>query len=225
MIQAEALTKEYKDGRNSLKAVNEASFRMEQGEFILVVGRSGSGKSTLLSMMGGITRPSSGKVYVDEKDIWSFSDKELSELRALKMGFVFQFAGLLPTLTAQENAVLPSLFRKGDYDVQGRVEELFHSFGIEDKMSSYPSQLSGGEMKRVSIARSLMNDPAILLADEPTGDLDVDTEKDIMEIFSGVNKKGKTIVMVTHNPDLSTYADRLFRMEKGVIAEVPKTKA
>jgi ABC-type lipoprotein export system ATPase subunit len=225
MIRAESLTKEYRDGRSSLKAVNEAAFTIKPGEFVLVVGRSGSGKSTLLSMMGGITRPSSGKVYVDEKDIWSFNDKQLSELRALTMGFVFQFAGLLPTLTAQENAVLPSLFRKGEYDVHARTEELFRSFGIEDKINSYPSQLSGGEMKRVSIARALMNDPAILLADEPTGDLDVDTERDIMEIFSGVNKKGKTIVMVTHNPDLSTYADRLFRMEKGVITEVPTTKA
>ncbi|MEI6796451.1 MAG: ATP-binding cassette domain-containing protein, partial [Methanomassiliicoccales archaeon] len=160
-----------------------------------------------------------------DKDIWGFGDKELSKLRALKMGFVFQFAGLLPTLTAKENAVLPSLFRKGDYDVEKRVGDLFQSFGIEDKISSYPSQLSGGEMKRVSIARALMNDPEILLADEPTGDLDVDTERDIMEIFSSVNKLGKTIVMVTHNPDLSTYADRLFRMEKGLIAEVPTAKA
>lgn len=225
MIRSEALTKEYRDGKSSLKAVNEANFLIESGEFVLVVGRSGSGKSTLLSMMGGISRPSSGKVFIEDKDIWTFGDKELSRLRALKMGFVFQFAGLLPTLTAKENAVLPSLFRKGDYDVEKRVSELFQSFGIADKMLSYPSQLSGGEMKRVSIARALMNDPDILLADEPTGDLDVDTERDIMEIFSSVNKLGKTIVMVTHNPDLSTYSDRLFRMEKGVIAELPSRRS
>jgi ABC-type lipoprotein export system ATPase subunit len=224
VIRAEALTKEYRDGKTSLKAVNGANFTIESGHFVLVVGRSGSGKSTLLSMMGGITRPSSGKVFVSDKDIWNFGDKELSKLRALKMGFVFQFAGLLPTLTAKENAVLPSLFRKGDYDVDARVDQLFRSFGIEDKMTSYPSQLSGGEMKRVSIARALMNDPEILLADEPTGDLDVDTENDIMEIFSSVNKMGKTIVMVTHNPDLSIFADRLFRMEKGVIAEADARK-
>jgi ABC-type lipoprotein export system ATPase subunit len=224
MIRSSALTKEYRDGRVSLKAVNEASFTIPKGEFVLVVGRSGSGKSTLLSMMGGITRPSGGQVFIDDKDIWAYSDKELSRLRALKIGFVFQFAGLLPTLTAKENAVLPSLFRKGDYDVDARVKELFHSFGIEDKMASYPSQLSGGEMKRVSIARALMNDPDILLADEPTGDLDVDTERDIMDLFRGVNKLGKTIVMVTHNPELSTYADRLFRMEKGAIAEVPSRR-
>lgn len=224
MIRTAALTKEYKDGCGSLKAVNAASIDIAPGQFVLVVGRSGSGKSTLLSMMGGITRPSAGKVFVEEKDIWSFGDRQLSELRALRMGFVFQFAGLLPTLTAKENAVLPSLFRKGDYDVDARVNDLFKSFGIADKMCSYPSQLSGGEMKRVSIARALMNDPDVLLADEPTGDLDVDTEEDIMKIFSDVNKKGRTIVMVTHNPELSTYADRLFRMEKGVIVEIPAAR-
>jgi putative ABC transport system ATP-binding protein len=137
------------------------------------------------------------------------------------MGFVFQFSGLLPTLTALENVALPLLFngKPGEFGTK-RAEELLISFGLTDKFASYPSQLSGGELKRVAIARSLMNDPAILLADEPTGDLDVDTEKEIMELFRKINHEGKTVLVVTHNPDLSVYSDRIFRMEKGSIKEI-----
>src|SRR5512139_421805 len=221
MIEAEKISKSYQNGENELLAVNQATFSIEKGSFILVVGRSGSGKSTLLSMLGGLTRPTRGTVRIDGEEIWSLPDSLLSRIRAEKMGFVFQFSGLLPTLTALENVAIPSLFngKHGEFGTK-RAEELLISFGLNDKFASYPSQLSGGELKRVAIARSLINDPTILLADEPTGDLDVDTEKEIMELFKGINQEGKTILVVTHNPDLSVYSDRIFRMEKGVLVEI-----
>jgi putative ABC transport system ATP-binding protein len=221
MIEAENITKSYLNGEKELLAVDKATFSIEKGSFILVVGRSGSGKSTLLSMLGGLTRPTRGTVQIDGEEIWSLPDNRLSRIRAEKMGFVFQFSGLLPTLTALENVALPSLFngKPGEF-ITKRAEELLISFGLADKFVSYPSQLSGGELKRVAIARSLINDPAILLADEPTGDLDVDTEKEIMELFKRVNKEGKTVLVVTHNPDLSVYSDRIFRMEKGSLREI-----
>lgn len=221
MIEAEKITKSYKNGEKELLAVNQATFSIERGSFILVVGRSGSGKSTLLSMLGGLTRPTQGTVRIDGEEIWSLPDNRISRIRAEKMGFVFQFSGLLPTLTALENVALPVLFngKPGEFTTK-RAEELLVSFGLNDKFTSYPSQLSGGELKRVAIARSLINDPAILLADEPTGDLDVDTEKEIMELFRKINHEGKTVLVVTHNPDLSVYSDRIFRMEKGSIKEI-----
>jgi ABC-type lipoprotein export system ATPase subunit len=221
MIEAEKITKSYKNGEKELLAVNQATFSIERGSFILVVGRSGSGKSTLLSMLGGLTRPTQGTVRIDGEEIWSLPDNRISRIRAEKMGFVFQFSGLLPTLTALENVALPVLFngKPGEFTTK-RAEELLVSFGLNDKFTSYPSQLSGGELKRVAIARSLINDPAILLADEPTGDLDVDTEKEIMELFRKINREGKTVLVVTHNPDLSVYSDRIFRMEKGSIKEI-----
>jgi ABC-type lipoprotein export system ATPase subunit len=221
MIEAEKITKCYQNGEEKLLAVNQADFSIKKGSFVLVVGRSGSGKSTLLSMLGGLTRPTQGTVRIDGEEIWSLPDNQLSRIRAEKMGFVFQFSGLLPTLTALENVALPLLFngKPGEFGTK-RAEELLISFGLTDKFASYPSQLSGGELKRVAIARSLINDPAILLADEPTGDLDVDTEKEIMELFRKVNQEGKTVLVVTHNPDLSVYSDRIFRMEKGVLVEI-----
>ena len=142
-------------GGVALAALRDVDLDIELGDFLVITGRSGCGKTTLLNIAAGLATPTSGTVTVDGLDLWSISDAERSGLRNRTMGFVFQFAGLLPTLTAKENAVLPSLFRKGDYDVEKRVTDLFESFGISDKMLSYPSQLSGGEMKRVSIARAL----------------------------------------------------------------------
>lgn len=183
----------------------------------MIVGRSGSGKSTLLSVLGGLTRPTSGNVSVDGKNLWKMSDHELSRVRAREIGFVFQFSGLLPTLNAVENVMLPSMFSNNKSEVNKRAVDLLESLGIGNKADSYPSQLSGGELKRVAIARSVINGPKYILADEPTGDLDVDTEKDIMDLFKRINQTGKTIVLVTHNPDLSPYATRLLRMDRGRI--------
>jgi len=215
LIVISSITKTYVTPSCTVKALDEASAVIEDKEFVLIVGRSGSGKSTLLSVMGGLTRPSEGKVELNGRDIWKMDDSELSQVRNREIGFVFQFAGLMPTLNALENVMLPAMFSNNRTDVAKRAEELLISLGLGDKFTSYPHQLSGGELKRAAIARALLNDPGIILADEPTGDLDADTEMEIMELFREINKKGKTIIMVTHNPDLSTYATRVFRMAKG----------
>jgi ABC-type lipoprotein export system ATPase subunit len=220
MIKAKQITKLYQDGTGEVHAVDSADLDINEGDFVLIVGRSGSGKSTLLSVLGGLTRPSSGNVVLDERDIWSLSDSELSSLRANDFGFVFQFSGLIQTLNTLENVMLPAIFSTEKRDVRKRATELLESLGIGNKAGSYPSQLSGGEMKRVAIARSLINDPRIILADEPTGDLDVDTEREIMELLRGINRTGKTVMVVTHNPELALYAGRVLRMEKGKITEI-----
>ena len=215
MIVISDITKTYVTASSTVNALDEANATIEEREFVLIVGRSGSGKSTLLSVLGGLTRPSKGKVELNGRDIWKMDDAELSKVRSREIGFVFQFAGLLPTLNTLENVMLPAMFSDNKKDVAKRAEELLVSLGLGDKLASYPHQLSGGELKRAAIARALLNDPSIILADEPTGDLDADTEMEIMELFREINKKGKTVIMVTHNPDLSTYASRVFRMAKG----------
>jgi ABC-type lipoprotein export system ATPase subunit len=200
-----------------IRAVDDVSFSVSKGEFILVVGRSGSGKTTLLSMLGGLTAPTGGTVQLNGKDLWSMSDEALSRFRGEFMGFVFQFSGLLPTINAFENVMLPSLFIKTKEDTAKRAYKLLLNVGLESKIQSYASELSGGELKRVAIARALVNDPMLILADEPTGDLDVQSEKEIMELFKEINQEGKTIVMVSHNPELSSYATRVIKMDKGKI--------
>jgi putative ABC transport system ATP-binding protein len=215
LIVITSITKIYETPSCTVKALDEASATIDDNEFVLIVGRSGSGKSTLLSVLGGLTKPSDGKVELNGRDIWKMDDTELSKVRSSEIGFVFQFPGLMPTLNTLENVMLPAMFSDNKTDVEKRAEELLISLGLGDKLASYPHQLSGGELKRAAIARSLLNDPSVILADEPTGDLDADTEMEIMELFREINKKGKTIVMVTHNPDLSNYATRVFRMAKG----------
>jgi putative ABC transport system ATP-binding protein len=215
LIVVTSITKIYETPSCTVKALNEASATIDDNEFVLIVGRSGSGKSTLLSVLGGLTKPSDGKVELNGRDIWKMDDTELSKVRSREIGFVFQFPGLMPTLNALENVMLPAMFSDKKTDVAKRAEELLISLGLGEKLASYPHQLSGGELKRAAIARALLNDPGIILADEPTGDLDADTEMEIMELFREINKKGKTIIMVTHNPDLSTYATKVYRMTKG----------
>ena len=200
-------------------AVQNVTFSVSKGEFVLIVGRSGSGKSTLLSILGGLTAPTDGVVRLNDKDLWSMSDEALSRLRGEYIGFVFQFSGLLPTLNVLENVMLPSLFVKAKEDPVKRARKLLLDVGLDSKIQSFPSELSGGELKRAAIARALINDPLLILADEPTGDLDVDTEREIMELFKEINRQGKTILMVTHNPELSSYSSRVIRMEKGKISE------
>ena len=201
-----------------VRAVDGVTFSVSKGEFILVVGRSGSGKTTLLSMLGGLTIPTGGTIRLNGKDLGSMSDEALSRLRGEYMGFVFQFSGLLPTLNVLENVMLPSLFVKAKEDAGKRAHTLLLNVGLDSKIQSYPSELSGGELKRAAIARALVNDPMLILADEPTGDLDIDSEREIMELFKEINRQGKTILMVTHNPELSSYASRVIRMEKGKIS-------
>jgi ABC-type lipoprotein export system ATPase subunit len=219
VIEAAGVTKRFVDGVSEVVAVKNVDLTINDGDFVLILGRSGSGKSTLLSMLGGLTRPDQGSVRLDGENIWGVPDSHLSRIRAEKVGFIFQFSGLLPTLTALENVMIPSLFGRNGTDNRDRATDLLTLFGLADKLGSYPSQLSGGELKRVAIARALVNNPSILLADEPTGDLDVNTELSIMEYIRKVNKTGKTVIMVTHSPELSVYADRVYRMERGSLSE------
>ncbi len=220
MIEARGISKRYIDGTNDIIAVNSANITINKRDFILIIGRSGSGKSTLLSMLGGLTRPSEGSVHLKGADMGHLPDTRLSQIRAETFGFIFQFPGLIPTLTALDNVILPTLFCENGTDNRKHAVHLLDSFGLADKLASYPSQLSGGEQKRVAIARSLINDPQVILADEPTGDLDMSTEKIIMDYIKDINKMGKTIIMVTHGPEMFIYANRVFNMENGMLTEV-----
>ncbi|MCL4472825.1 MAG: ABC transporter ATP-binding protein [Actinobacteria bacterium] len=220
MIVLKDLSKAYKVGPSTVRAVDSIDLEIPRGQLVSIVGHSGSGKTTLLSLMGGLTKPSSGRVIIDGTNIWNLSDKEMSLLRNEKIGFSFQFASLLPTLTSLDNVRLPSTFgsRNGTGD-NGRSADLLKLVGLEDRMYSYPGQLSGGEQRRVALARTLMNQPKLILADEPTGDLDEDTEADILEIFKRINSEGITIVIVTHSRAVASQAQRALRMNRGHLAE------
>ena len=220
MIIAKDVSKVYHIEEQEVRALDGVNVSIKDGEFVIIIGRSGSGKSTLLSVLGGLTRPSSGNIEFDGRELWSMSDRDLSVLRSHRIGFVFQFPGLLPTLTAHENVMLPTIFTEAKEKPGKKARALLASLGLEDKGSCYPHQMSGGELKRASIARALMNDPSVILADEPTGDLDAETEMEIMDEFKKINQQGRTIIMVTHNPDLSTYASSVLRMEKGKMRNV-----
>ncbi|MFC1769734.1 ABC transporter ATP-binding protein [Nitrospirota bacterium] len=221
---AQVILKELKKNfvleENTFSAVESLSLEIERGEFISIIGHSGSGKTTLLSMLGGILSPTSGQVLFEGTDIYSLNEDELAAYRAARVGYMFQFASLLPVLTAKENLLLPTLF-KGDGDASkkdARAIELLDMVGLADKVSAYPSQLSGGQQRRVAIARAMMNDPEIMLADEPTGDLDEETEAEMMALFHRINKEQNvTFVLVTHSSELAKEATRRFRMEKGVL--------
>lgn len=218
-LQVKDLTKVYEGGGQTTIAVHSASLVLNRGEFLSLVGHSGSGKSTLLGMIGGILRPDSGTVIVDGRDLWADSYDERARTRRDKFGFVYQFASLIPTLTAEENVLLPAVF--GGKAALADAERLLEMVGLGNRTKSYPSELSGGEQQRVAIARAFINDPAVLLADEPTADLDEEPEGDVMTILERMNAEKKTaILMVTHSADLAGRASRQFRMRRGVVEEV-----
>ena len=219
MIHATGITKSYSTRSSEVRAVDDADLAVKQGEFVLILGRSGSGKSTLLGMLAGLIQPTNGKVRFEGMEIGNLTEDKVADLRAKKIGFVFQFSGLIPTLTAVENVMLPTLFCHEGRGCGSRALDLLKKVGMSERAEAYPRTLSSGEMKRVAIARALINDPVLLIADEPTGDLDVDTEYEIMELFRQLNHEGTTIVMVTHNPDLVPYASRTYGMDKGKLAE------
>jgi ABC-type lipoprotein export system ATPase subunit len=203
-----------------VKAVDGANLTVEDGKFAMIVGRSGSGKTTLLSLIGGLTKPVSGTVKVDDVDLWTLTDAEQSKFRAQKIGFVFQIPSLLPTLTVLDNIKLPTMFMKTHDGVGEKALSLLSMVGLSEKAHAYPSQLSVGQQKRVALARALMNGPDIILADEPTSDLDAATELEIMSLLEKVHGEGpRTVVMVTHNLDLNRYADRVWTMANGVLTE------
>lgn len=218
MIRLKEISKSYKVGPSTVRAVENLDLNIDKGDMVSIVGHSGSGKTTLLSLMGGLTKPSSGRVLVDGTNIWTLSDKEQSELRNRRIGFAFQFSSLIPTLNALDNVRLPASFTKGAVK-SDRAAELLEMVGLKERMHSLPGMLSGGEQRRVAVARTLMNEPEIILADEPTGDLDEETEADILDIFRTINATGVTIVIVTHSRIVASQAKRVLRMNKGHLAE------
>ncbi len=222
-ILIEKVTKTYAVGSQMISAVHHVSLSLEKGDFVSIVGHSGSGKTTLLSLIGGITNPSAGRIYFEKTDISALNSDALSDYRSGKIGFMFQFASLLPMLTVRENLLLPTVFT-GRNNLRDQFLEkaaaLVRMVGLSERINAYPSQLSGGQQRRVAIARAFMNDPVIVLADEPTGDLDEDTERDMMDFFKTMNHdKGITFVMVTHNTELAREAKRQIRMYQGSIVE------
>lgn len=223
MIRLEKVSKTYTVSREiSVAAVRGVSLRVEQGEFVIITGRSGSGKTTLLNLAAGLTRPSSGQVWLGGVNLWRLSDRQQSLLRNQKVGFIFQFPSLLPSLTAQENVALPWSFgRRGRADgAAERAAELLRMVGLGEKLTSYPRQLSAGQQQRVVIARSLISQPEVLLADEPTSDLDERTEQEIMALLREIHDRaGVTIVMVTHTSQLIAYGTRAIEMAGGVALE------
>lgn len=219
VLKTDDLKKFYGDGENQVKALNGVSLSIEQGEFVAIVGTSGSGKSTLLHMLGGLDRPTSGKVYVDNKDIFTLKDEALTIFRRRKIGFVFQAFNLVPVLNVYENIVLPIQLDGNEVD-EDYVEEVIAALGLSEKKNNMPSQLSGGQQQRVAIARALASKPTILLADEPTGNLDSKTSQDVLSLLKITGQKfGQTIVMITHNEEIAQMADKIVRIEDGVIVK------
>ena len=219
ILRVENLTKKYGKGESEVIAVDNVSFSVEKGEFLAIVGSSGSGKSTLLHLLGGVDRPTSGKVYVDGKDIYSLSDDNLAIFRRRQVGIIYQFYNLIPILNVEENITLPCDLDGNKVD-EKRLNELLKSLGLENRRKHLPNELSGGQQQRVSIGRALINNPAIILADEPTGNLDSKASEEIVELLKLTNKKYKqTIIMITHNLEIANEADRVLRIEDGKIVK------
>ena len=217
ILETENLKKYYGSGNTQVRALDGVDLAVENGEFVAIVGTSGSGKSTLLHMLGGLDRPTSGRVTVDGKDIFSLKDEALTIFRRRKIGFVFQSYNLVPVLSVYENIVLPLELdgRRPDRDY---LQEVITALGLEKKQNSRPNQLSGGQQQRVAIARALAAKPAILLADEPTGNLDSRTSQDVLGLMKVAGQKfSQTMVMITHNEEIAQMADRIVRIEDGRI--------
>ena len=215
ILQTENLTKIYGDGENAVHALRGINLTVEKGEFTAIVGTSGSGKSTLLHMLGGLDRPTTGKVMVDGKDIFSLSEEQLTIFRRRKIGFVFQSYNLVPVLNLYENIVLP-LELDGKKIDREYIDQIAETLGLKDRLEALPNQLSGGQQQRVAIARALAGTPSIILADEPTGNLDSKTSQDVLSLLKVSCKKfSQTMVMITHNEEIAQTADRIIHIEDG----------
>ena len=221
MIEVKGLAKNYAIDEQTLKAVDNVSFTAEKGDMISIIGHSGSGKTTLLSLIGGLTKPDAGSIMISGTDIWSLDDNSRSRFRNQHMSFIYQFSSLIPTLTALENILLPTAFGNFPGDAAAYAKELIDIVGLKDKTNAYPSHLSGGQQRRIAIARAFINRPAIILADEPTGDLDEETEREIISLFQRINEERKTtFVIVTHNNEIAAQAKTRFRMSSGILQAI-----
>ena len=217
ILNIQHLTKVYGKGDCATRALDDVTLSVPEGQFLAIVGSSGSGKSTLLHLMGGVDRPTSGSVYLAGNDVYSRNDEQLAVLRRREVGIVYQFFNLIPTLTVRENMTLPVAL-DGRPVNEGRLRELVKTLGLEGREDHLPSQLSGGQQQRVAIGRALMNSPAVLLADEPTGNLDSRTSAEIMAILRDANKRlGQTLVVITHDESIALTADRIVAVEDGRI--------
>jgi ABC-type lipoprotein export system ATPase subunit len=230
MLSFDSVTKEFRlDEATTITPVRNVTLDIKRGEFVIVIGRSGTGKTTLLNLAAGLVRPNSGRVAIDGTDLSGMTQKQLSALRSEKMGFLFQFPSLIPALTVMDNVTLPSIFarRNGNGNgnhIEKRACELLCMLGLESKAAVHPKQLSAGETKRVVLARSLINQPQLVLADEPTSDLDERTEKEVMSLLRDVNSRGVTFVIVTHSLQLVPFATRAFEMQDGSLNAIKTLK-
>lgn len=219
ILKVENLCKQYGKGENKVTALDNVSFTVNKGEFVAIVGASGSGKSTLLHLIGGVDRPTSGKVFIDGKDIYKFNDDELAIFRRRQVGLIYQFYNLIPILNVEENITLPLKLDNRNIDKQ-RLDELIKVLGLEERRTHLPNELSGGQQQRTSIGRAMITNPAIILADEPTGNLDSKASDEIVALLKKSNKDYKqTIIMITHNLEIAKVADRIIKIEDGKIVK------
>ncbi|MGW8249235.1 MAG: ABC transporter ATP-binding protein [Anaerolineales bacterium] len=220
MIEVQDITKIYRLGSVEVPALRGVSLRIERGEVVAIMGQSGSGKSTLMNILGCLDLPSSGQYLLEGKNIAGMDEDELATIRNEKIGFVFQQFNLLPRITVRRNAELPLMYNggKGEKEIRQRSEEILTAVGLADRMSHRPTELSGGQQQRVAIARALINEPSIILADEPTGNLDSHTGEEIMSLLLSLNKeRGLTLLIVTHDPSIAAHAQRIIRLRDGMI--------
>lgn len=224
VIRLHNVSKHYPMGNSVVKALSHLELKIFEGEFVAIMGPSGSGKSTAMNLVGSLDMPTFGTVYLDGEDISKFSESDLAQIRGKRIGFIFQSFNLIPNLTVKENVMLPMMFQGTSLEERGdKAEELLKLVELHDRMDHYPGEISGGQMQRVAIARSLANDPEVILADEPTGNLDTKTGAVVMEFLEKLNKQGKTIIMVTHDPDLAKkYADVVYLLIDGELKKVTK---
>ncbi|MFY9177908.1 MAG: ABC transporter ATP-binding protein [Caldicoprobacterales bacterium] len=219
ILRTENLCKTYGSGETRVDALKNVNISINEGEFVAVVGPSGSGKSTLLHLLGGVDKPTSGKVFVDDVDIYNLNEKQLAIFRRRKVGFVFQFYNLIPVLTAEENILLPILLDNKKPD-RAYIKELLDLLGLQDRRNHLPSELSGGQQQRVSIGRALAYKPSIILADEPTGNLDSKNSREILDLLKiSVKRYNQTLMVITHDVDIAAQADRVVTIEDGIISK------
>lgn len=224
ILKVENLSKTYGKGENEVKAVDNISFSVQKGEFVAIIGASGSGKSTLLHMLGGVDRPTAGKVYIEGKDIYSLNDDNLAIFRRRQVGLIYQFYNLIPVLNVVENITLPCNLDGKEIN-EKRLNDLLHTLGLENRKNNLPNQLSGGQQQRVSIGRAMMNEPAIMLADEPTGNLDSKASEEIISLLKLSNQKyNQTVIIITHDEKIALEADRIITIDDGKIIKDEKNK-
>lgn len=224
LIELENVKKHYEMGESTVKAVDGVSIKIEKGDFVAIMGPSGSGKSTAMNLVGSLDLPTEGEIFLDNKNIAHLDESQLAQIRGRKIGFIFQSFNLIPNLTAKENVMLPMLFQNTEKEErEARAEELLALVELSDRTEHYPNQLSGGQQQRVAIARSLANNPDVILADEPTGNLDTKTGEKVMQILEKLHEEGKTIILITHSPEVAqAHAKTIYWIKDGKVDKITK---